>query len=936
MASPLGKLLVVLGVDARELTSGLSTAEKAVAQYGFSTKTAFTVIGAGIAGGFGAMTKFAVDSQEAQGKFQAATGQSREAAQAFVKDMDALAGTSGAIGRSFAEITSAGTAVANQFGLTGKAGQTMTENFLQFAKVTGSDATQAVDAMDQALKAFGEPAARAGSLMDQLVVSHQKYGTEAGPEALGILQSMAPALQAMGMGLNSGVGLLNAFHEAGFNASAAQRALNTAVKNLPPGTNLDDIIARLGAIEDPAKRAQEAIKIFGARAGVGLANVIKPGMKSLDEFIPSIEGTAGATSRAADAMVTDADKIRGAFDKLQAGLRDVGTNFGPLLSGLAGVGTLASTLAPQLAGVWTKLGGDKLIQGAIASAGAIAGTVYGTAVEVGHKIIHTMETIWNEILQQPAIQEAVTAAGAAHDAIYAGAMKISQAVQGALVSVWTAIGKPGSGVITAATGAGTASGAAFIGGLATVVTGVAIAKALQGPITDAFNALFDAIFGQGKGEGAQKIVSQLGDPNFYKQAGTDRGAAFGAGVQDGVKLGPPTPVVLGPPLPDYVKAGTAAGTAMGEAGGKAAVAGWIGVQELEMRNFYQRQAADAAAAGNKTGGGYSDSYISSIEQAYAGPVSKALVDSAHAAYVKAIDEAAWGGAQTPRAFADGARSAFGDVTDAFKNLRDLMRNTLSPAEQEAKLIGIATSRRLAKALADGRPEVRGEAQQIALDTIAELHKIDPQSSKIGELATKLLASALPNERPALQEAINSIVNTVTGPLSTLPGDATHTGNKIVSNLTSALRSGRHAVYEAAYDLARTVSNVLRVSSPSKEGPFSVDGGPLAWMDRLGFGMSRNTAAGIRRGLGELRASAMALANAATPALAYAPALGGTLGAASTVHHEGTVRHIHEISERSARNLRSAGFSANEVAHIMAAVGTETRYQGSRFSEAPRY
>lgn len=379
MAGPIASLFVSLGLDARTFTQGIDQAQKATKGFTSGTQLAFGVVGAAATGALLATTKFAVESQAAQGKFQAATGASSEQAKQFVKDMDGLAGSSGAVGVSFDKISEAGTQVAQQFGLTGKAGQAMTENFLEFSKVTGQDATGAVNDFDAALDAWGEPAGRATSLMDQLVASNQKYGTDAGPAAVQAITDMAPALQAMGMGLDDAIDVLNAFETAGIDAGSAAGMLQRGIKALKPGQDLNDLITQLGKIDDPLLRAQEAIKIFG-KSGARIAQIIKPGMTSLDEFGISAEEAAGKTKTAADGMVTDADKIKGAFEKVQAGLRDIGTDVGPALAGVGGLVTAVSALGPKFVdavkGLWQLVADSELVSAAARSAGLKSGGMF--------------------------------------------------------------------------------------------------------------------------------------------------------------------------------------------------------------------------------------------------------------------------------------------------------------------------------------------------------------------------------------------------------------------------------------------------------------------------------------------------------------------------------------------------------------------------------
>ena len=411
--------------------------------------TGFKIAGAAATLGFGLMTAGSLQMEDAQGKFIAQTGRSREEAVAFSKDMNGIVGTANTVNRSFEEIAGAGATVAQQFGLTGKANADLTEDFLGFSKVTGQDATVAINDFDAALDAWHEPAERANGLMDQLIASNQRYGTDAGPAALDALTKMAPALQQMGKDLDYGVGLLNLFESAGIDSSVAQKALNTAVAQLPPGSSFDDIIAKAGAVADPLDRGAMLAEIFGDKIGRQLANAITPGMTSLDDFIVTQEEVAGKTDDASAALLTMRDKVQIFADQAGAKFREFGSAFGPALSGLAtlgsGLGTLASTLkldgfidtikgklGDALKTAWT--GATTLAQKAVDLAAGAASAAYGVAVKVGQAVGDALSAGWD--VAKGLASKAVDLAGKAASAAYAAAAFVGERLAEAAETAW--------------------------------------------------------------------------------------------------------------------------------------------------------------------------------------------------------------------------------------------------------------------------------------------------------------------------------------------------------------------------------------------------------------------------------------------------------------------------------------------------------------------
>lgn len=266
--------------------------------------------------------------------------------------------------------------VHNDLGLTGDAMDAMTARFAKYEQGTKQDAS-AVSAFDDILDAWNLTADKAPGIMDQLVASHQKYGGSIADnqKALAVL---APQLKALNMDVDDGVALLNLFAASGMDSSKATFALNTAVKNLKPGQSLNDLIAQVAAIEDPTKRAQKAIELFGARGGVSLANVLRPGVDSLDDFGISASQAAGATDKAADSVLSWQDRATAAFNKVAAAAGEFGQSFGPLLM-------LAGQLGPKLT---TSIGGGLgaifgLLVSKSGESGKVSGIKWGNAFKLG-------------------------------------------------------------------------------------------------------------------------------------------------------------------------------------------------------------------------------------------------------------------------------------------------------------------------------------------------------------------------------------------------------------------------------------------------------------------------------------------------------------------------------------------------------------------------
>jgi hypothetical protein len=125
-------------------------------------------------------------------------------------------------------------------------------------------------------------------------------------------------------------------------------------------------------------------------------------MTSLDDFKVSAQDAEGATDKAAQGMETTTDKIRGAFDKLAAGARELGQQFGPALSG---IGAITSALGPSLISglqkAWDAVKNSDAVQSAAQSALDISGTITGAAgTIIGNltgNLIQAVTTSWDNV-----------------------------------------------------------------------------------------------------------------------------------------------------------------------------------------------------------------------------------------------------------------------------------------------------------------------------------------------------------------------------------------------------------------------------------------------------------------------------------------------------------------------------------------------------------
>lgn len=300
-------------------------------------KAGLVGIGAVVGTAFGLGLRGVVELDTAMADFQATTG----ATQDEVNDAsDAVLEFSRRNLQPIDEITDTMANLRTEMGLTQEQAEDMTEPFLKFAEVTGQQGPDAVSAFDDILDAWNLDASDSQGIMDKLIESHQRYGGSV-DENQAMLAKLAPVMQGANLTYDDGIGLLNLFAASGIDASKAPQALTAALSKVKSPEQLQRLIDDITNTEDPFKRAQKAIDLFGARAGPQLAQALQPGSGGLDDFRVSTEEAAGATDEASDAFESSFGRQAQLWlNNIKGMATGLVQDLGPGIGGLAGAAAI--------------------------------------------------------------------------------------------------------------------------------------------------------------------------------------------------------------------------------------------------------------------------------------------------------------------------------------------------------------------------------------------------------------------------------------------------------------------------------------------------------------------------------------------------------------------------------------------------------------------
>lgn len=417
----IGDIFLLLRADGSVLTSdiqlaatnaGQAGAASFVQRFGSALRVGAAVLGAS----FGVITQ---EMSNAEAQFVADTGASLTDAQAWGRDINAIAGSSK---QSFADLVAAGTDVQRLFHGTADETRALTLDIRDFNTATKVDMVQAADAAAKAIDAWGLTTAALPGLLDKAVFAAQNYRISAGG-MLTDIGLLAPAFQGLGLNADQAAGFIALASSAGVDAESMVRGLGGAIKKLPPGTTLEEYLTSLAAITSDSDRAVKATLFLGPLLGPKLAQMVGPGRQSLEDITAALDGTTGATNTAAAVIEnTWGYKFAALMNGAKSAVRGLGDEFGGTGSLLTGI-ALAGPLILKL--------------------GATAGGLYGAGVIASANLVAGLQLIWGEAAAAPGMIAGIRAAGAAAGALYgtsAGAAALSMlgAGAGALAVAWGA------------------------------------------------------------------------------------------------------------------------------------------------------------------------------------------------------------------------------------------------------------------------------------------------------------------------------------------------------------------------------------------------------------------------------------------------------------------------------------------------------------------
>lgn len=281
-----------------------------------------TVPIAGAAAGSVAAWKEVDDALDTVVKKTGATGDAAEELGDIVKDIATTIPT---------DFQTAGEAVGEvntRFGLTGDALEDLSTKFIMFADLNETDVSTSIDLVQQAMSAFGMESSEAGDMLDILNKVGQNTGISVDALASSMVTNSA-ALHEMGFGASEAAQFLGEMEMAGIDSSTMMAGLkkalaNAAAEGKPLDEALQDVQTAMEGAESDTDAMNEAVDLFGAKAGPAIAEACQNGVINFNDLGSAVEDAGGSVQNTFEETLDPIDEFQTTLNELKELGADVG------------------------------------------------------------------------------------------------------------------------------------------------------------------------------------------------------------------------------------------------------------------------------------------------------------------------------------------------------------------------------------------------------------------------------------------------------------------------------------------------------------------------------------------------------------------------------------------------------------------------------------
>ena len=278
-----------------------------------------------IVGAGAALTKLAMNFDDAYDKIRVGTGATGEALKNLEKDFAAVYKS---VPASMDDVSTAIADLNTRLGISGEPLQQLSTQIINLSKITGTDLATVIQSSTRMFQDAGIKQEEYAEALDYTFKVSQQTGISVDRLQQLMVQFGAP-LRQLGFDWQTSAAMLGKFEKEGVNTELVVGSLRIALSKMAkekikdPSQALSKAIKMIKEAGSAGRANAIALEIFGARAGADMAAAIREGRLDLDELLTTLKNSPETINKAAEETYDFQEKFTMLKNQIALGLQPV-------------------------------------------------------------------------------------------------------------------------------------------------------------------------------------------------------------------------------------------------------------------------------------------------------------------------------------------------------------------------------------------------------------------------------------------------------------------------------------------------------------------------------------------------------------------------------------------------------------------------------------